>query len=286
MFQSDSMKVVYGKLTSFSHGGRIIFSDYISNNEGVFHINKKYNFFLHIYFILTKRINYTDTVVFFDNRPRIFVYSQEVHFHNALLFKENIHLMPGRISRLKGEIVRIEIRYFGLNTTFFVQSQIMKNSFLNNFGKKTCIVNKVVPEVTFDDDTLFGLFPSRDIPHKGLREGLRNLKNVQESSSVTWKKVVIFVLSHGQNYFEKNIQIIYIGPLEHKLTLAFILKVDFVFFPSLVESLGLPLYEAAVLKQIIIAKREGFVIDYLGHTNSDNVVFLDDEKSIKSIFEK
>lgn len=280
------MKIVYGNLNSFSHGGKVIFSDYISRNEEIFHINWRYNLVLHAFLILTRKVNYSDTVIFFDNRPRILLTSQEIYFHNALLFKKYLHLMPNELARLKGKITRYSVRYFGRNAKFFVQSEIMRKDFLSDFGNRHCVVKKVIPDLFLKVDTMFGLFPSRDIPHKGLTDGLNHLKRIKKSSSAEWKNLVIYVLGRGNNYSEENIQVLYIGEMNHSNTLKIMEKVDFVFFPSFVESLGLPLYEAGILNRIVIARCENFVLEYIADTNSENVVFLSDESSIKMIFEK
>ena len=98
------------------------------------------------------------------------------------------------------------------------------------------------------------------------------------------KEVELIVLDDGDDFVQEKITVFYAGVRSYGFTQFLMERCDIVFFTSYVESLGLPLYEAAIFRQVIVVQHQNFVDEFLKICENANVLYVDEPEKIAEYF--
>tara|TARA_B100000886_G_scaffold119798_1_gene80536 strand:+ start:25830 stop:26822 length:993 start_codon:yes stop_codon:yes gene_type:complete len=205
-----------------------------------------------------------------------------IYFHNEILLNQQ-GLNFSRIKKLIFKIKWIYIKSINSNFTWFVQTQHMKellNEKLNNsrsaieiypiFNEKKLKPLKKKP-FTF-------IYPSSNYPHKN---NFRLLNAFVEAAKKTTKEIELSITIDKLNLdVPKNLKVNFLGLIDHNELLSVLKKIEFLIFPSLRESFGLPLIEGIQANCKILCSDLNFAH---GLINPSYIFNPNDEKVITDV---
>jgi glycosyltransferase involved in cell wall biosynthesis len=219
-----------------------------------------------------------DTIFCFANVPppfKIHKISVVIFLHNALLLKNSLACYT-YINRLKFQLKRVYIKFLNFNSyQWVVQTNTMKNALLSSvkISKKNIHVipffqpNSPLSEKPSSNFDKY-IYVADAVPqknHKLLLESweiLSNKYNLCPELVLTINyKTKSPILKQIENLKCKGINITNIGVISSDLMLNKYEEFDFLIFPSLLESFGLPLIEACEKNCKIIASDLDYVYD-------------------------
>lgn len=172
------------------------------------------------------------------------------------------------------------------NTEVFVQLNFIKEGFIKRFKFSQSKIHVVFPNVEIPNDnrTRFLLdidpsrincfYPSTCFFYKNHQLILNALKNIDKS--ITKKITLYLTLDRQELEFLSdftNVEIVFLGKISYLEVLWIYQNVDLLLFPSYIETLGLPLLEAAYFGLPIFASDLPFAKEVLD--GYDGVTFLD-----------
>ena len=180
-----------------------------------------------------------------------------------------------------------------LDTRFVVQTNWMKASLVNNYLVHDELIRVISPDVILpkiDKDSVFEsnvgfvlLYPATPLYYKNhllILESLRRLKFTHKIKDIRFQ--VTFSRGEYEKFDKKAKEydlvdmIDYMGHLPYKKLVEAYYRCDLVLFPSLIETFGLPLAEAATLGKNIICSDLPFSRDVLGEYSGVTFVSHDD----------
>lgn len=242
-----------------------------------------------------KRFN---KILCFGNVPPPTKISQNVfiYFHNELIL-DNSNSNFNFFERLKFNIKRLYIKNLNKNYHWFVQSKHMKES-LNKFlgvNNKNIIEAPIYNESLYSsesikDDTCF-IYPCNNQKHKNIERLLIALSRASEEINKRIKLIISINENDVKNikYLKNNnLDIEFLGSLDYENLIDHYKKSNFLIFPSLKESFGLPLIEAVQMGCKVIAADLPYSKSVVNASIYFNPFSIDEIKNaiIKSINEK
>ncbi|MDK0899082.1 glycosyltransferase [Clostridium perfringens] len=197
--------------------------------------------------------------------------SQYIFIHTALPFVN----IPKKYNIFKYSVI-LKI-YYKLNINrfdgIFVQSNWLKNIIINKFNyhgevfverpvpmdmkMNNCKLDLNVIEKLNTKKIKF-LYPTRNEKYKNI-ETL--IEAINKFNSINKEKVELFLTFEGND--SENIK--YIGNINYKSMNTLYKNIDAIIFPSLVETLGLPLQEAKLLNKDILVSKLNYSQEILGN---------------------
>ena len=168
-----------------------------------------------------------------------------IYFHNEILLNQH-GLNFSRINKLIFKIKWIYIKHINSNFTWFVQTQHMRELLIEKLNNSKSVV-EVYP--IFNEKTICSkkkkpltfIYPSSNNPHKN---NFRFLNAFVRAAKKTSKEIELYITIEKLNLdIPKNLKINFLGLIDHNELLSNLKKVEFLIFPSLRESFGLPLIE-------------------------------------------
>lgn len=192
-----------------------------------------------------------------------------VYFHNSLPLYPNQWNPLKKIERnlwFYRNIYPFFIRMFiNSRTEFFVQLDFIKKGFVNRFKVDENKVHIVFPVVNAStkiekadvivDQTVFNLFyPATNQFFKNHMVIFQALKSIDDK---LMHKIVLY-LTNNEGEFNplpefRNIEIVFLGKVPFDTVMNLYQQVDCLVFPSYIETLGLPLIEAASTGLFVLA---------------------------------
>lgn len=243
------------------------------NCKAKFYCNNEINRNFTIY-RLTKRYPLRKIFIF-NNTPLLYKSDIEtiVYFQNTALFDKPIK--------------KIFLRMFYKNISLWIfQTNITKNLFQQNIGKVTF---KILPFFEIKSIqtsqriskiyTKKIFYPiSSNYPHKNLDRLIKALElcSVEDSNFE-------LILPLKAPYKSQRTYIRYLGPLSQIESQQLIASSDIIVFPSLNESFGLPLIEAAAYGKILLASDLDFVYEIVNPSATFNPLHIEDIKNKISV---
>ena len=160
--------------------------------------------------------------------------------------------MKKMISNLKpyNNIIIQDNYWRNLNKKKFINSINFKKSFFDQKGFEN------IKEISKLNKLFF--YPANLLPHKNHK---RLFKSFQKLSHKNLKLIVTIEINEVPYFYKNNNQIIFLGKQSFVDIHSLYKIVDFLIFPSLNESLGLPLIESSLYKIPIIASDLDYVYD-------------------------
>lgn len=168
-----------------------------------------------------------------------------IYFHNEILL-DSKNLGLSVMKQLTFRLKWIYIKSRNSSYTWLVQTQHIKellNKKLNN-TENNVIMSPIFEEekltVTKKKPSTF-IYPSSNNPHKN---NFRLLNAFIKAAKETPKEIELFLtIEKVKLNVPKNLKINFLGLIDNKKLLFYMKKVEFLIFPSLKESFGLPLIE-------------------------------------------
>ena len=205
-----------------------------------------------------------------------------IYFHNEILLNQrglNFSIIKKLIFRIKW----IYIKFLNSNYTWLVQTQHMKellNEKINN-SKSIIEVYPIFNEKKLSSikkKPLTFIYPSSNNPHKN---NFRFLNAFVKAAKKTTKEIELYITIEKLNLdIPKNLKINFLGLIDHKELLTNLNKVEFLIFPSLKESFGLPLIEGIQANCKILCSNLNFAYELISPSYFFNP---NDEKSITDV---
>ncbi len=208
-------------------------------------------------------ISFQNTGVFFDkNVPQLIYYHQLLplsnHKWNPLKRDE---LLCFLYSRIYPFFVR---KYIRDNTFFAVQTQPIKECFAERFDFDSHRILVVSPQIEISAESAIidshstneidFIYPADYFPYKNhivLVEALRKIRKLRPELLNRIRVHLTLDLNSGSSFYRKvkdaglEDNFLFHGMLAHKMLLKEYNKMDALLFPSFIETIGLPLLEAA-----------------------------------------
>lgn len=151
------------------------------------------------------------------------------------------------------------------NTEIFVQLEFIKKGFAHRYHFSKDSIHVVFPSVEIplsqtelnidlDGNTVKIFYPAAALVYKNHQVLFEALAQIDSRLN---SKVILY-LTNSANEFEikqayKNVQIVFLGKINHEEVIWLFNHVDALVFPSYIETLGLPLIEAASFGLPVIA---------------------------------
>lgn len=205
-----------------------------------------------------------------------------IYFHNEILLNQH-GLNFSNIKKLIFKIKWIYIKFINSNYIWFVQTQHIKellNEKLNN-SKSVVEVYPIYNEKklsTIKKKPLTFIYPSSNNPHKN---NFRFLNAFVKAAKKTTKEIELFITIEKLNLdIPKNLKVNFLGLIDHNELLSNLKKVEFLIFPSLRESFGLPLIEGIQANCKILCSNLNFAHELISPSYFFNPI---DEKSITDV---
>lgn len=266
-------------------GGKSLLSSFesLSKNSPEIYFDKKYthrNFNKNIHFKIKNNFLHTlfpkkyyteDLHLFFHGLPPIFNKSN----NKNVCFFQNLFLIEGlnfRIS-LKLFLKKLYFLIFLKNFDIFIVQNYSTKKILANFLKKKNIIKKIEIITLYDFEDSFKtnnkiydfIYPAEFLPHKNhlsLIEAFINLSY----QGIYPKLILTFNINLLPDYWidlinRNNLEIKFINEINREKFLKLFSQAKCLIFPSLKESLGLPLLEAQSMSIPILASELDFVRD-------------------------
>jgi len=214
------------------------------------------------------------TYILFQNR-NLFVYQN--YFNNKLFFNLKFiiyHILHSLLINFllkKTDTIIVQtssmkniIKNLKPSNNIIVQDKYWKNLELKNFINSINFTNSFFDEKRFEIikeisklNKIF-FYPASLLPHKNHK---RLFKCFQKLIHKNIKLIVTLDINEVPKIYQKNNKIIFLGKQSFREIHSIYSIVDFLIFPSLNESLGLPLIESSLYKIPIIASNLDFVYD-------------------------
>lgn len=214
------------------------------------------------------------TYIFFQNR-NLFVYQN--YLNNQLFFSFNFiiyHILHSLIINLflkRSDTIIVQtssmrkiIKNLKPYNNIIIQDNYWRNLKLKNLVKLINFKNSLFVEKGFENireisksNKIF-FYPANFSPHKNHKRLFKCFKKLNHKNI---KLLVTLDINEVPNIYKNNNQIIFLGKQSFKDIHTLYKIVDFVIFPSLNESLGLPLIESSLYKIPIIASDLDYVYD-------------------------
>ena len=146
---------------------------------------------------------------------------------------------------------------------------------LNKYDKyNNNVILKKLKEISKIDKIFF--YPSSFEPHKNHKMLFRAFEKLSFNSKKNIKIVVTIAANEVPNQYRNNELILFIGKQPINVINQIYRKVDFLIFPSLNESLGLPLIEATLFNIPIIAANLDYVYEVCKPCITFNPISIED----------
>ena len=170
-------------------------------------------------------------------------------------------------------------------TEFFVQLDFIKDAFVKRFCFSKDKVHVIFPEIEspkpepiddllVDDAMVKFFYPATPLIYKNHRLLFESLTKIDDK---LLQKIVLYLTCERADFKEltdfKNIQIVFIGTVKHANVMWLYEQADALLFPSYIETLGLPLIEAAGLGLPILAADLPYAREVLD--GYSGVIFID-----------
>ncbi|SFE99512.1 Glycosyltransferase involved in cell wall bisynthesis [Bacillus sp. OV194] len=283
-------------LTTFVARKDLVRSEYKSENNQIEYVDfPKKSIFHKIYFenIILKRIIKTKNISAYLSLQNIglnnikipqFVLMHQALIHSNLRFNEIEMKNFIKYSLLMKYIIKCQIKKID---GIFVQTKWMESSIVNNFKykKKIWVINprkiniknnnKKLPldvNELFYNNTIKLVYPTNREKYKN---NIRLIRAVNNYNSKYQQKVTLYLTIDG----ESTEYIKYIGKIPYESVYNIYSMSDALIFPSLTESLGLPIIEAAQSKIDLILADLPYAHEY---KELENVIYFK-PRNIKSI---
>tara|TARA_B110001454_G_scaffold209057_1_gene222162 strand:- start:2361 stop:3380 length:1020 start_codon:yes stop_codon:yes gene_type:complete len=172
-----------------------------------------------------------------------------IYFHNLLLLKRKI-IFSSFLFFFTSSLKFLYIRFYNSNRyNWVVQTMYMKEELRNKLKVNPSMI-MVLPfyEVEdihfqhkdFNKNRLSFFCVTSNSKHKNLK---KVIKSFLKSDFTEKEKVTLLITTDGENIIYENKNIKYVGYLSRNETIKTYSKSEYVIFPSLVESFGLPIIE-------------------------------------------
>ena len=204
-----------------------------------------------------------------------------IFFHNALLLSNKISIISNYLKRIY-ILIHSQVNY-----EWIVQTDYMKGL----LSKKININDKRIHVYPFfrPTDKAYNIIkPSNEInllyvtsnsSHKNNRRLISGFKQADSKN----KKITLYLTIDGKNLISKNKSIIYLGNISKEQLYKYYSLSHYLLYPSIIESLGLPLIECLNFNcKILVSNAECFK-DVIEPSSSFNPYSI---KSIKETIEK
>lgn len=205
-----------------------------------------------------------------------------IYFHNEILL-DSKNLDFSEIKQLFFKLKWEYIKSRNSSYTWFVQTQHMKELLLRKLNKTE---NDVEVNPIFQEEKLTKtkkkpftfIYPSSNNPHKN---NFRLLNAFIEAAKNTPKEIELFLtIDKVKLDVPKNLKINFLGLIDHSELLSHLKKVEYLIFPSLRESFGLPLIEGIQANCKILSSNLNFATELINPTYIFNP---NNEKSITDV---
>lgn len=192
-----------------------------------------------------------------------------IYYHQSLpIYKNNWNLLrkEERILWFYKHIYPFFVKMFiRSNTEIFVQLEFVKKGFSHRYHFNKDSIHVVFPSVEMpfsqkelnidlDENAINLFYPAAALVYKNHRVLFDALSLIDSRLD---RKLILYLTNSGdefeikQNY--NNVQIIFLGKISHEEVIWLFNHVDALVFPSYIETLGLPLIEAASFGLPVIA---------------------------------
>lgn len=263
--------------------------------NGITYIKKRTCGFGRIWFdfygfnsILNKKGIRPDVIVSFQNSGVKCHHSQQIiYFHQALTLND-YHIgytsKVGMQYHFYHDLYPLYIKLLlKKNTRIAVQTKVVKNDFIDKFkisNNRIAVFKPDIEEINtseikdypFEENTLNFLYPaiaSIYKEHKTIIQAINNIKQKDIKKRIrvhfTCKKEEIENLLNIVIPCDINGVFIFHGSIPHDTLLSMYKKCDGLLFPSEIETVGLPLLEAAAFGLPIIVNDKPYARDVLNH---------------------
>ncbi len=278
------------------------------SNIKIFNLGKK-NYIQRIqwdYFGLNRFLNknnlYPDLIMSFQNTGVVYKSAcpQLIYYHNPfclLPYPWNPFKKSERTLWFYTKIYPIFIKaLINQNTRFIVQGNWIKKAFSKKFKVKQEKIDAIAPTVKpfsieyksiIDQDQYNLFFPATGFLYKNHKLLLNMLSSLRNINLEFFKKVQLILTLSEEDISSLNLQKEYNDLKENIILTGYISKTDIlqryleanvVVFPSMIETFGLPLVEAASLNKFIICADEQYAHETL--TGYSEVEFLDSKNEV------
>jgi glycosyltransferase involved in cell wall biosynthesis len=205
-----------------------------------------------------------------------------VYFHNEIFLNQK-GLGFSIIKKFIFKIKWIYIKSKNLNYTWFVQTYHMREILIEklNTNESHVEVHPIYKEEKskpIKKRPFTFIYPSSNSPHKN---NFRLLKAFVEATKKTSKEIELYItIDKLKLDVPKNLKINFLGLIDHNELLSNLKKVEFLIFPSLRESFGLPLIEGIQANCKILCSNLNFAHELISPSYFFNP---NDEKSITDV---
>ena len=226
-----------------------------------------------------------DIIFSFNNINFLFSGVRRItYFHQLMMFNNKLD---------KTFLYKLAIKYFLKKTKFIVQSEYIKQLFLTEFGSKVNVVVRwpgfIVPESKRTSiikgilkkhagkKILICPYTSTTLPHKNFQLILSTQATLKE------KNIIVLVTAPQQEVVDSEV-IDCIGLLPKEELYALYAGADGMIFPSIHETLGLPIFEFAETgKPVLVYERDYIRPYYQKFNNPVNIILFNDDTFIDSL---
>lgn len=222
--------------------------------------------------------NYKD-IYFLGNLPPIFKNKANccLYFHNKLLLDASMAKFSFK-QRLGFIIQQLWLKFFIKNIeTIFVQSSLMKSDFLSKFPNTNVEIKAYLP--VHDIEAVKKrpvkkiknsiIYVGSDLPHKNLKLLIKSISNLKQQNIDLYFHATLAPKSPSLEANDLSCIDSFIHSKNRLELLTLIQNSEFLVFPSLNESFGLPLWEAKQLGTKVIAAD----LDYVHEIIEPDYVF-------------
>ncbi|WP_316746902.1 glycosyltransferase [Pedobacter gandavensis] len=220
--------------------------------------------------------------------------TQLIYFHNTfclLPYKWNLFKKSERTLWFYTWVYPLFIRaLINKNTKFIVQANWIKKDFARNFSVEPEKITVIPPTVKslelgnnhlIDDGQYRLFFPATSFVYKNHGLLFKMLSSLKNNHFKIYEKILlVFTLSEDNiidlgllsEYKKVSERVLLLGYINKEQMVEQYINADIVVFPSLIETFGLPLIEAASLNKRIICANEKYAYETLA--NYGNVDFI------------
>jgi glycosyltransferase involved in cell wall biosynthesis len=246
-------------------------------------------------------ISFQNTGVKYYNDVKQLIYlHQSIPFYQSI--KWNFCKKDERFYWFRKNIYKKIIKYsLRKNSYIVVQTEWMKNAVIEQFNwnpKKISAIKpnveniplEKVPEIDFNDNKFHIFYPANTAKYKNHELIINALKYIKDSKPEIYKNLIIHFTFDSS--LSNNINAVLInlikdlqvdehikceGKISYERVLSFYKSCDLMFFPSYIETFGLPLIEAASFGMPILATDMNYAREVIG--DYEGVKFLNYEDS-------
>lgn len=237
---------------------------------------------------MTRRGLSPDVVFSLQNTGCITKCKQVIYYHQSLPFyphKWNPFKKPERTMFLYKYFYPLLVkRTLNKDTEVVVQIPFIKRGFVKRFKYDSNRVHVAFPDIekidvdnivahNFNNGCFNFIFPAGALPYKGHMTIVKALDEIRKIDQVLAEKVLVHFTIESSSYPELYKQItsknliknfVFHGTLPHKELLSFYKGSNGLLYPSTIETLGLPLLEAAAFGLPILAANLDYAHEVIG----------------------